>query len=592
MIRTDALILAATNLSELPLITTIATAFVAAWVMGLITQKLKLSPIVGYLLAGVAIGKYTPGFVADEHLANQLAEIGVMLLMFGVGLHFHLDDLLAVRKVAITGALVQSAVATGLGLAVAMFLGMDFRGGLVLGMALSVASTVVLMRVLADNRLMETSQGRIAVGWLIVEDILTVIVLVLIPAIGGAEGSRSIWTALPLALVKLAALVAILLWGGGKIIPWIMVRVARLRSRELFTLTVLVMSITIATASAWVFGASMALGAFLAGMVVGRSPVSQQAAADALPLRDAFAVLFFTSVGMIFNPRILIESPGWVIGVLAVVLIGKPLAAMAVVAVLGYSVRTALTVAIGLAQIGEFSFILSELGKKQQLMSDIGHNAIVAGAIVSITINPMLMRLVDPIERRLRGWPGVWRMLNGRAERRQRGVNAQVGHRMDASDRPHAVIIGYGPVGQTVDRVLREGGMETVIVDLNMDTIQQLTRGGRLAIYGDAYNTEILHQTIPRATHLIVTLPHAVSRNPLIVAARQINPNLKIFVRARYLTEREELERSGATAVCFEEAEASVALSRMVLRDTGAGSDRIKSESARIRQDFEAPLPS
>src|SRR3954469_3695675 len=334
---------------DLPLISTIPAAFTAAWVLGLITQKLRLSPIVGYLLAGVAIGPHTPGFVGDVKLAGQLAELGVILLMFGVGLHFHLRDLLAVRKVAVPGAIGQSLVATILGAAVAVAIGWPVKSGLVLGIAMAVARTVCLFRVRTDNHVLDTTAGHVAVGWLIVEDIFTVIVLVLIPALGdgadaghgvSAAGALGIGRALLFALLKLAGLVAIVLLAGSKVIPWIMVRVARLRSRELFTLTVLVMSIAIAAGSAYAFGASMALGAFLAGMVVGQSPVSQQAAADALPLRDAFAVLFFASVGMLFDPRFVLHEPALVVAALGIVMIGKPLAAFVIVAAIGYPVRT------------------------------------------------------------------------------------------------------------------------------------------------------------------------------------------------------------------------------------------------------------
>lgn len=383
---------------DLPLISTIAAAFTAAWVLGLITQKLKLSPIVGYLLAGVVIGPHTPGFVGDVQLAHQLAEIGVILLMFGVGLHFHLHDLLAVRNVAIPGAIGQSLVATLLALGVAAAFGWPVKTGLVLGMAMSVASTVVLMRVLMDNRMLDTVHGHVAVGWLIVEDIFTVIVLVLIPTLGVAPGAAaspaggSIAGTILIALLKLAAMTFLILWGGARIIPWIMVQVTRLRSRELFTLTVLVMAIAVAAGSAYLFGASMALGAFLAGMVVGQSSISKQAAADALPLRDAFAVLFFTSVGMLFDPMFIVREPWLTLACLGVVLIGKPLAALIIVAIIGYPARTALTVAIGLAQVGEFSFILSDLARKHSLLGDAGHNVLVACALISITLNPLLFR--------------------------------------------------------------------------------------------------------------------------------------------------------------------------------------------------------
>ena len=587
---------------ELPLITTIAAAFTAAWVLGLITQRLRLSPIVGYLLAGIAIGPHTPGFVGDIGIAMQLSELGVILLMFGVGLHFHLDDLLAVRKVAVPGAIGQSAVATVLGVVVAVAFGMSAKSGLVLGMAMAVASTVVLIRVLTDNRMLDTSHGHVAVGWLIVEDILTVVVLVLIPALGtapaadghgpapGPQGVSGILLSLLFALLKLAALVAVLLLAGSRVIPWIMVRVARLRSRELFTLTVLVMAIAVAAGSYKLFGASMALGAFLAGMVVGQSPVSQQAAADALPLRDAFAVLFFTSVGMLFDPRFIRDEPGLLVAGLAIVMVGKPLAALAIVAIIGYPARTALVVALALAQIGEFSFILSDLGRTYGLIGQNGHNLLVACAIISITVNPLLFRALGPIERGLQRWPAAWRFLNRRATRREGQMNEQAGQLLERSEEPLAVIVGYGPVGRTVDSILRTSGLETVIVDLNMDTVQSLTKQGRAAIYGDAFNIEVMHRALPRATHLVISLPHSANRNPLIASAKLINPEIKIFVRARYLSERAELEQVGADEVCYEEAEASVALARLVLFDRGADADTVRRETTRIRQQLGAEV--
>ena len=593
---------------DLPLITTLAAAFTAAWVLGIITQRLRLSPIVGYLLAGIVIGPHTPGFVGDVHLATQLAEVGVILLMFGVGLHFHLADLLAVRNVALPGAIGQSLVATLLGLALAAAVGWPIKSGLVLGMAMAVASTVVLMRVLMDNRMLDTPHGHVAVGWLIVEDVLTVIVLVLIPALGttGSDGPTTaaatahgaahappnLWIALLIALAKLAALVTLLLWAGSRVIPWVMVRVARLRSRELFTLTVLVMAIAVAAGSQYLFGASMALGAFLAGMVVGQSPVSQQAAADALPLRDAFAVLFFASVGMLFDPRFLVQQPGMVIAGLAIVMVGKPLAALVIVAVIGYPARTGLTVALALAQIGEFSFILSEAARKVGLMNDAGHNLLVACAIVSITLNPLLFRTMPAIERFLQRFPALWKFMNRRSARREQEMNEHAGKAIESATAPVAVIVGYGPVGRSVDHILRQRGLDTVVVDLNMDTVQELQRSGRHALYGDAFNVEIMHQALPRATHLIITLPHSANRTPLIAAAKLINPEIKIFVRARYLAEREELTQAGADAAVYEEAEAAVALARLMLFDQGADADEVRKETTRIRQEFHAPAAS
>ena len=581
---------------DLPLIKLVAAAFTAAWVLGLITQKLKLSPIVGYLLAGVVIGPFTPGFVGDPKLAPQLAEIGVILLMFGVGLHFHLKDLLAVRNVALPGAIGQSLVATLLGVAVAVAFGWPAKSGLVLGMALAVASTVVLMRVLMDNRMLDTPHGHVAVGWLIVEDVLTVIVLVLIPALGvpassaGGQqgGDRSLPVALLFALLGLAALVAVLLLAGSRVIPWVMVRVARLRSRELFTLTVLVMAIAVAAASYYVFGASMALGAFLAGMVVGQSPVSHQAAADALPLRDAFAVLFFASVGMLFDPHFVVERPLLIAACLAIVLVGKPLAALVLVAVVGYPARTGLVVALALAQIGEFSFILSELGRAEGLLTSDAHNVIVACGLVSITLNPLLFRQLDRLERTLRRWPALWRFMNRGALRREAAINADAAAALEAGSGPVAVILGYGPVGQSADTILRESGLETVVVDLNMDTVQDLKRQGRLAIYGDASNIEVLADALPRATHLVITLPHSANRGPLIAAAKLINPEIKVFVRARYIAERQDLIQAGADAACFEEAEAAVALAKLVMSDRGVDEKTAGREVTRLRQRYAA----
>ena len=403
---------------DLSLIYTLAGAFAAAWVCGLLTQRLGLSPIVGYLLAGVLIGPHTPGFNGDVALAAQLAEVGVILLMFGVGMHFHLDDLMAVRRVAVPGALGQSAAALALSVAVAGAFGWPLKSGLVLGLALAVASTVVLIRVLTDARALSTPQGHVAVGWLVVEDILTVVALVLIPTLAATPGDTVdlagfAWLSL-VALAKLAALSALLLWGGARLLPRVMLLVTRLRSRELFTLTVLVMAITVAAGSYALFGASMALGAFLGGMLIGQSPVSRRAAADILPMRDAFGVLFFTSVGMLFEPAFLAREPMLTLACLGIVLVGKPLAALLIVALLGRPVRTGLTVAVGLAQIGEFSFIVSQLGRTHGLLDADGHNVLVACAILSITLNPLLFRNVGRMEAWLRGRPALWRALTWR----------------------------------------------------------------------------------------------------------------------------------------------------------------------------------
>ncbi len=581
---------------DLPLITTIAAAFGAAWVLGLLTHRLGLSPIVGYLLAGVAIGPYTPGLVADTEIANQLAEVGVILLMFGVGLHFHFSDLLAVRNVAVPGAVAQSLVATLLAGVLFLLFDWPLKAGLVLGMAMAVASTVVLLRVLMDNGLLSTLHGHVAVGWLIVEDIFTVLLLVLVPALaqGGDEpetaGAGSGLAAIGWALGKLTVLVALVLLAGSRVVPWVLDRVARLRSRELFTLTVLVLSISVAAASSAIFGASAALGAFLAGMVVGQSPASHQAASDALPLRDAFAVLFFVSVGMLFDPTFVVREPFMTAAALGIVLLAKPLTALLIVAILGYSTRTALIVAIGLAQIGEFSFILSEVSRDHGLLPEEGHHLLVATAIIAITLNPLLFRSIDPVERWMKRHPWLWAGLNARAERRLRRMNAEVRPRIAASEKPLAVIVGYGPVGRVVDAILRDTGMETVIIDLNVETVRDLTGKGRIAIYGDAGRPDILEDAgIRRASHLVLTLPHTSNPLPLVLAARELNPSVEVTVRGRYVRDREMLQQAGATTAVVEEGEVGVALARQVMKRRGIDEAMMVKMTHAIRRLWSLP---
>ena len=589
----------ATGMHNLPLLTTIAAAFAAAWVLGLITQRIGLSPIVGYLLAGVVIGPYTPGFVGDEHLAQQLAEVGVILMMFGVGLHFHLKDLIAVKGVAIPGAVGQSLVATVLAMVAFHYFGWSWKSGMVIGMAMAVASTVVLLRVLMDKDMLNTSHGHVAVGWLIVEDIFTVLALVFVPMIAvdgvvlapdaagavsaagdaAATGPAGVaasgaggggLAAIGWAIAKLVALVAIVLFAGSRVVPWILARVARLRSRELFTLTVLVLSIAIAVGSAVVFGASVALGAFLAGMVVAQSPTSHQAAADALPMRDAFSVLFFVAVGMLFDPAFLLEQPSMIAIALGIVLVAKPLAALIIVALLGYPARTALTVAIGLGQIGEFSFILGQVAHEHGLIPDEGRHILVAAAMISITLNPLLFGSLDRIERWVQRRPVLWKLLNARSERRQRAINALAQPVIAAAEKPLAVIVGYGPVGRVVDALLRDAGFHTVIVEMNMKSVEALANSGRTAIYGDATRPEILDQAgVRRAKYLVVTLPHSTSRADLVHAARELNPSMTIVTRARYLAEGEALRLAGSTRTVFEEGETGIAIARQVMELRG-----------------------
>jgi CPA2 family monovalent cation:H+ antiporter-2 len=449
---------------------------------------------------------------------------------------------------------------------------------------LSVASTVVLVRVLSDNRQLHTPTGHIAVGWLVVEDLFTVVVLVLMPAIFAESGGRTVPVAIGLALVKVVALAGVIIVVGGRVLPWVLTQVARTQSRELFTLAVLAIALGIAVSSAEVFGVSMALGAFLAGLVVGRSEFSVRAAADALPMRDAFAVLFFVSVGMLFEPSFLLREPLLLLAALAVVLIGKPLAALVVVAALGYSVRTALVVALGLAQVGEFSFILGDQARQQGLLSDRGFSLLVACALVSIAVNPLLFGALDRLEAVLRRTGWLWRLLNRVSAGRYAAANDETAKAIAGAPEPLAVVVGYGPVGRSVDEALRQAGTRTVVIDLNMDTVAAIRAGGRQAIFGDASHADILKQAgAQRASHLIVTLPHSVNRTPMIAAARQLNPGCRIFVRARYLRERDDLEQVGTSAVCFEEVEAAAALTSLVLADLGALPARIEEHARRAR---------
>lgn len=557
---------------DISLIKTIALGLAGALIFGLLAKRLRLSPIVGYLVAGIVVGPNTPGLTGDVKLAAQLAELGVILLMFGVGLHFHLRDLLAVRAIALPGALGQSLTATLACLGLALALGWDWRSGIVLGIAVSVASTVVLLRCLMDHGVANTHEGHVAIGWLVVEDLLTVLVLVLLPAMaasGSGDGPGGAGVTLGLAVLKIAVLVALMLVAGGRFVPWLFVRVARLRSREMFTLTVLVLAISVATASYVVFGASMALGAFLAGMVVGQSKASHQAAADALPLRDAFAVLFFVSVGMLFDPRALLQDPVLTGGVLAVILVVKPLTAFLIVMAGGHSVRTGLTVAAGLAQIGEFSFIVAELAGGFGWMPAAGRNALVAGAIVSISVNPWLFRWMLAREAAVMKWPTVRRWVERRSRERQRNVRSA--SPFPAAARPaggaEALVVGHGPTGQTVTRLLRLSGVVPTVIESNIDTVEEINAAGGRAIFGDATQGEILEAAgIASATYLIVTVPNPETALRIIQAGREANPQIEVLARATFLRDRHALESAGAGKVCVDEAEIAVALANSVIQ--------------------------
>ena len=567
------------------LILTLTAGFGAALVLGYLTHRLGLSPIVGYLLAGTLVGPYTPGYVADAGLAEQLAEIGVILLMFGVGLQFHLEELLAVRRVAVPGAIAQSAVATALGAVLAAGFGWSWPAGIIFGMALAVASTVVLVRVLADNNDLHTQAGHIAVGWLVVEDLFTVVALVLLPALFGPDRSSTpLALTLGLTALKVGALVAFTALVGTRVIPRVLDHVAATRSRELFTLTVLTIALGIAVGSSLIFSVSMALGAFLAGMVVGRSEYSLRAAADALPMRDAFAVLFFVSVGMLLDPWSLFDAPGLILGTLGIVLLGKPLVALLIVWSMRYPFRSALTVSIALAQIGEFSFILSSIGRDLGILGRDATNTLVAASIASIVLNPLLYRAIEPVERWLAARPGLWRRLNRGSH--PPDVGGQAGRR--GADPAHrAVVIGSGPTGRTVLRLLKENEIVPTVIELNIDTVRSLRQEGVDTVYGDATRPDTLAGAgVATAGSLILTSAGMADSTEVIRAARELNPKIRVLARGAYLRELPALRQSGADTVYTGEGEVALAFIEDILERLGATPEQIDRERARAHEEL------
>jgi CPA2 family monovalent cation:H+ antiporter-2 len=574
---------------DLELILTLTYGLTAALVLGYITQRLSLSPIVGYLLAGIAVGPATPGFVANKHLADQMAEIGVILLMFGVGLHFHLKDLLAVKRVAIPGAIGQSLAATALGCLVGVAFGWSWTSGIVFGLAISVASTVVLLRVLADNNDLHTPSGHIAIGWLVVEDLFTVLVLVLLPVVVASTANAGqeaklidIAFALAWSLARIVLLVTAVFYVGGRVIPWVLAQVARTNSRELFTLTVLVLAMGLAVgATAW-FGVSPALGAFLAGMVVGQSDFSSRAASEALPMRDAFAVLFFVSIGMLFDPSSFVSSPLLVAATLAIVLIGKPLAALILVIWLRYPLVVALSVSVALAQIGEFSFMLATLGRQLNVLPESAASAMIAAALVSISVNPLLYRAIGWMEARIKRSPRLKAWLV-RQERLDLVESA------DPATAPanRAIVVGYGPVGRTLVRMMQENDIEPTVIELNLDTVQRLRDDGIRAIYGDCTHRETLVMAgMEQAIAFVLTSAGMQGSSESIRLAREINPDVRVLVRAGYLRELPSLRKAGADVVFSGEGEVALTMTEFLLRQLGASEEQIDRQRARIRDEL------
>lgn len=557
---------------DVSLIALLAAGFGLAMIFGYLASLLKMPPLVGYLLAGIVIGPGTPGFVGDLSLAQQLAEVGVMLLMFGVGLHFSLGDLLAVRKIALPGAIVQITVATLLGGGLALAWGWSIGAALVFGLALSVASTVVLLRALEGRGLVETVNGRIAVGWLVVEDLVMVLVLVLLPPVAGLLGGSppggehaaggGVWSTLGVTMLKVAAFIALMLIVGKRVFPRILWLVARTGSRELFTLCMIAAAVGIAFGAAKLFDVSFALGAFFAGMMMRESEFSRRAADETLPLRDAFSVLFFISVGMLFDPKVLLDEPLHVVEVAAIVLIGKTLAAVALVVAFRYPLNTALIVGAGLAQIGEFSFILAGLGRSLGLLSAEGQNLILAVALISIALNSVAFAAIDPALAWIRKRSAFARRLEARDDplaalpmsTPQTHLTGQV------------VIVGYGKVGTRIARALDEHGIAYVVVEQNREIVEKLRAGGVAAVSGDAIEPIVLVQAhIARAGMLVVTLPDVFDVRQIVKISRTLNPTLEVVLCTNSSDEAALLASEGIGTVFMGETELARGMTEHVL---------------------------
>jgi CPA2 family monovalent cation:H+ antiporter-2 len=554
---------------ELTLITTIASGLGLAFVFGLAASKLKIPPLVGYLLAGIVVGPHTAGFVADVALAGQLAEIGVMLLMFGVGLHFSFADLLAVRKIALPGAVAQISVATALGAGLAWLWGWTPGAGLVFGLSLSVASTVVLLRALESRGQLDSFNGRIAVGWLVVEDLVTVLVLVLLPPLApllaGTEGatmSSGGLAAIGVTLAKVAAFVVLMLVVGRRVFPRLLWMVAKTGSRELFTLCVIAAAVGVAYGSAYFFGVSFALGAFFAGMMMRESELSHRAAEDSLPLQDAFSVLFFVSVGMLFEPNVLIERPLAVVAVVLIVMIGKTLAAVAIVLAFRYPLNTALTVGSSLAQIGEFSFILAALGMSLGLMHPEGQSLILAGSLISIALNPAMFALVEPAQRWIRGRSSLARKFD-----RSPDPLAELPMETDQAQLTgQVVLVGYGRVGSRIAHSLIERRIPFVVVEANREKVERLRERGLNAVSGDASDPAVLIQGhIARAGMLVIATPDTVNVRRMVEVSRMLNPKVEIVIRTHSDEEAELLRNERAGTVFMGEHELAAGMTRHIL---------------------------
>lgn len=556
---------------DVNLIILLAVGFGMALIFGYIAAHLRLPPLIGYLIAGIIISPNTPGIVGDIQLANQLAELGVMFLMFGVGMHFSLSDLLQVRRIALPGAILQIAVATLLGMVVSMFWGWSFGSALIFGLSLSCASTVVLLKALGDRGLLDSVNGKIAVGWLLVEDLVMVLALVLLPAtavllgghaLPGADTSQSIWITIGLTLLKVTGFIAFMLIIGKRLVPMIMQFVARLGSRELFTLTVVAAAVSIAYGSYAVFGVSMALGAFFAGMVVKESDFSHRAEEETLPLREIFAILFFVSVGMLFDPRILVEEPLHILVVVAIIMVGKTLAAMALVLFFRYPINTALTVGASLAQIGEFSFILATLGLALGLLTPEAQNLILAGALFSITLNSFIFSAIEPVQRWIRERSHLARLLE-----RSGDPLAMLPDEVDQEYlRDQVVIIGYGGVGRRISENLMEQNIKVVIAEENREIVEKLRTQGIAAVSGEATEPNVLIQAhIQHARLLVISPMDILDIHRIVDISKQLNPEIQVLICAESKEEAAVIREENIGEVFYAKEEMAKNMSHHIL---------------------------
>ncbi|MEN9490496.1 MAG: hypothetical protein RJA63_945 [Pseudomonadota bacterium] len=556
---------------NISLITTLAAGFSIALVLGFLAERMRMPALVGYLVTGILIGPATPGFVADVHLASQLAEIGVMLLMFGVGLHFSLKDLLAVKRIALPGAVVQMGLATVLGMAVAHVWGWSWGSGLIFGLSLSCASTVVLLKALEARGVLESMNGRIAVGWLVVEDLATVLVLVLLPPLAGLLGSTTVasgeggalWLTLGKTLLLVGAFIALMLVVGRRLLPWLLWQVSRTGSRELFTLAVIAAAIGIAFGAAQLFKVSFALGAFFAGMVMRESEFSHRAAQESLPLRDAFSVLFFVSVGMLFQPGVVVDMPLHVLATIAIIIVGKSLAAALLVLALRYPLNTALTVAASLAQIGEFSFILAGLGLTLGLLPAEGMSLVLAAALLSIALNPLLFAAVEPLRR--------WVLARSAFARKLEQRGDPYAELPESTERQYlegqVVLVGHGRVGRRIADGLRQRGIPFVVVEHNRETVDALRKQGLAAVSGDATEALVLVQAhIAKAAMLVVATPDAIDARQIAATARELNPAIEIVLRTHSEEESALLRKEAIGTVFFGEEELARGMAAHVLQ--------------------------